>query len=123
MPVLTTLRSLDRSATFLGAMSRFISSVIHLGLRPSVVTPCCSAIFSKTVGSGMNGEPSYNTALAPKANCDTLDRYMIHPVVVYCSPTSSGVTQRCRMPSLRVLMRRGPTAWTIAFGIPVVPEE
>jgi hypothetical protein len=94
MPVLTTLRSLDRSATFFGTISRFISSVIQRGLRPSVVTPCCSAIFSSTVWSGMKGDPSYRTALAPMMRCDTLDRYMIHPVVVNCRPTSSGVTHR-----------------------------
>lgn len=80
--MLTTFLSLERSATFLGEIPFFINSVIQRGLRPSVETPCCSAIFKSTVASGTNGDPSYRTALAPKSSCDTLLRYMIHPVVV-----------------------------------------
>lgn len=123
MPVLVTSLSLDRSASLRGAMSRFMSSVIHRGLIPRMVTRCSSHMRTNTSGPGRNGEPSYRMLRPPITMWAMLARYMTQPVVVYCRCTSSGPRLRCNPPSFWVDMRTVPTPWTMALGMPVVPDE
>lgn len=123
MPVLVTMRRELRSATSFGRMPFLASSNIHRGLVPSFVILYLPMILTYVSRSGWKGLPSYMTTWAPMSSWPTLARYMIHPVVVYCIATESGPEPSWSRPSLKRLSRMGPTAWTMALGIPVVPEE
>jgi hypothetical protein len=60
---------------------------------------------------------------APANSPMTDIKYMIHPVVVYCSTTLSGVISLWRTFSFAAESRAPPFEWTIHFGRPVVPDE
>lgn len=123
MPVHVTTFKLSMSATSRGATPRFINSPSQRGLMPNFVTLCLAIRRTRILKSDWNGDPSYNSAWPPRIMCPILDMYMIQPVVVYCSATSSGVMRRWRTPSFFPFISSGPTACTMALGVPVVPEE
>jgi hypothetical protein len=58
--------------------------------------PSSSTSCHRRSGSGLNGDPSNRTMVAPTASAPTSQFHIIHPVVVYCKTTSVRRTSPCR---------------------------
>jgi len=96
---------------------------MYLALVPNAVTPSCSLNSQRLRGVGLNGLPSNTRIVVPAESAPTSHGHIIHAQVVNWKKTSLGVKSQWRTCSFLIWRRRGPPAWTIGLGKPVVPEE
>ena len=122
-PVDEIVRSESSRCETRGSRPTLAHSSRYLALVPNIVTRSASMTSHSAVGPGWNGDPSYETTVAPVASALTTQFHIIQPVVVNWNTTSPRRMSLWRRCSLRCLSSTPPARWTIAFGLPVVPDE